>query len=633
MRYTTRLFVPVFCLFACLAVTAPVWGQQTPPAIYVSGSTGILSIGVGSNVGTVSPLVTNSATYQGLVIGPDNNTTDNTGNPAHPYLLYACDPTNDTIIRFDPNDVPAGTDTVYSGGGLDPQCGRFTNTGDLIVTSSVAGSGIWEITSTTPGQHLADVGLGAGVGSFTTVQVPLTATGQLGAGIAQKNTGGLLTVDLTNKDVILTPYVIGGSFNGPMSVYVKASSSVIPAPFGIAKLSDGEIFVSSQSTGSKTSNTIAHFKADGSGGTQCIDLGSKYTPFFMQMTADDTLYVATSASSGGVVYSLTYNGRTCSATAVATNGKLPSTLVGIALPPTTVSRTVKNFSANQIFNFNFAAFEFNSTSCTLTVTAMPENLAVIDSYIANAVANDPGNLGFGAVPAVDLGRDGFETAFQFDSSSCAPDLLGQNSDGLNAEFLAAQIDNQLVPNPRVLHCDANCAVVETFGDYPLGGLLPLDTTLSGRDSGSVHFLVSENTGNSSEPGTFCGFQTPLTNTPPPGIAGVFSSGQTLSLKFELAQGANNLAGCQNGPFITDATALLSVAQIFDNHGNPVFIPNTAIDASGNSTPVQPIFKNDPTNKQYQFSLSLKNYAKGIYSLTITFLSSNTSFQVAEIQVQ
>jgi hypothetical protein len=301
-------------------------------------------------------------------------------------------------------------------------------------------------------------------------------------------------------------------------------------------------------------------------------------------------------------------------------------LTGIALPPTTVSQTVQNFSGNQLFNFNFGAFEFNSTSCTLTVTAVPENLAVINSDIASA--------GIGGVAGVDLGRDGFETAFQLSSStSCAPDALG-NGDGKNAEFLATLVDNVLVSNPRVIYCDPNvpCGVVETFGDYPLGGLLPQDVGLAGRDGQSLHFLVSQNTSTTSEPGTFCGFESPMSNTLPPGIAGVFSSGQALSLKFKLAAGTGAAANCQNGPFISDASALISVAQIFDAQGNPVFVPAT-IAASGNSSPVQPLFKSDPTSKQYQFSLSLSGYAAGTYELTILFLSNNTSYQVAEIQVQ
>lgn len=629
MSYPSRLVVLAVCLFICLALTSPAWAGS--PVVYVSGGGSILS--VNTTTGVVITLVSNgAATYEGLVVGPDNVDASNPG-----YLLYACDPTHNTIVRFDPNNAPfqggKAAETVYHGNGaagtlVSPQCGRFSNTGDLIVTSKTPGSGFWQI------KNVANISFGSLQPANLTIlqnapDAAFSAT-QVDQGVAQKNVGDILVVDAAHADVIRTPYTGSGTFSAASSVFIP-TSALLPGPYGIAKISDGEIYISNQS---KKATDIVHYSAQGANGTVCVPstVFKKYTPFFMQTSADDTLYVAAAGSSSGVVFSV--NTATCAATQLSSLLTLPP-LAGIALPPTTVSQTVQNFAGNQIFNFNFAAFEFNSTSCTLTVTAIPENLAVVNSAIANAMTNDPADFGFGGVPGVDLGRDGFETGFQLNASNCAPDALGlpPNGDGQNAESLAAQVDNVLVPNPRVLHCDANCAVVETFGDYPLGGLLPLDTTISGRDGSSVHFLVSENTSNSNEPGTFCGFQSPLSNTPPPGIAGVFSSGQNLSLKFKLAAGTGAAANCQNGPFVTDATALISVAQIFDAQGNAVFVPNAAIDASGNSTPIQPLFKNDPTNKQYQFSLSLQGYAQGTYSLTITFLSSNTSYQVAEIQVQ
>lgn len=661
MRYPSRLVVLVVCLLACLVgltLSAPVRAQAnvppsvSPSVVYVSS--GNLILAVANPGGTVTTLVSDSGfAYEGMVVGPDNADSNRPG-----YLLYACDPSHNRIIRFDPNNPPfaqganSAEEIVYSGNGAlqQPQCGRFDNSGDLIVTSEVAGSGFWIIPNVanvafTPGGK----GSNFSTPSQNAPDAAVSAT-QVAEGIAQGTTGSLFIVDAANTQIIRAPYtstVLGAPFSslqdgcliGPTGSNCTNTTSTIPAPFGVAKRSTGNIYVSNQS---KKVNNIVYFGPTGTGGSTCVDFSKtnpKVSPLFFQAAADDTLYVATTSnSSNGALFSIPTGAGGACGTPVVINSTLPA-LTGVALPPSTVSQTVSNFSGNQTFNFGFAAFQFSSTSCTLTVAATEQNSAVVQSLIQDVTtdpSNPPTNMFFGGSPSPDLGRDGFETVFQFDvPPDCAPDSAGLN-DPLtppNAEALATQVDNLLVPNPRVLHCDGNvCGVVETFGDYPLGGILPQDTTISGRDGGSLHFLINETSGG-SEPGTFCGFQSPLSNTPPPGIAGVFSSGQNLSLKFKLAAGTGAAANCQNGPFVTDATALISVAQIFDAHGNAVFIPNTAIDASGNSTPIQPLFKNDPTNKQYQFSLSLQGYAKGIYSLTITFLSSNTSFQVAEIKVQ
>jgi hypothetical protein len=67
-----------------------------------------------------------------LAVGPDNVDLDNFGNAAHPFLIYACDITGNTIVRFDPAN-PNTFETVYNNGvpGLVPVCGRFISTGDF----------------------------------------------------------------------------------------------------------------------------------------------------------------------------------------------------------------------------------------------------------------------------------------------------------------------------------------------------------------------------------------------------------------------------------------------------------------------------------------------------------------------
>ena len=600
----------VLPVFLCSAITA--WAQGAPQ-VYVSGTDG--SISRVTSAGSVSTLISASSTalYEGLVVGPDN--ADNT---THTFLLYACDPTHNMIVRFDPEDMSFGIETIYKGDAKlqAPQCGRFTNSGDLIVTSKASGGGTWKFAG------IASKELGALANApvlLTQVNAPKSST--LGEGIAQKNIGDALIVDVANSDVLRSPYA--GAFS-TTSVFI-AASAFLPGPVGIARKSNGEIYVSNQS---RRVNNVVHYDAQGLNPSVCVSsFGNKVVPFFMQVSADDTLYVATQNSNSGTVFSV--NTATCAATAIPTGNTL-APLIGIALPPTEVSQT-QTFSGTGTFNFGFAAYQFTASgSCTLTVSAMPTNLPAIRSLISQTAAEDASDLPFGAIPVVNLGLDGFELLFNVVVVQNCTSPFGDNTFD---QFLAEHVDDILASNPRIARCatladplPAGCNVMESFGDYYLGGILPSDIGISLKGSNCQIFLLQSNFSN-SEPGKFCGFESPLTTALPPNIAGTFSTGQNLALKFRLASASGN---CKKGPFITDAVALLSVAQIADASGNPVFNP-ISINASGSSTPVPPTFKVD-NNSQYQLSLSLQGYAPGTYSLTVTFLTSNAPSVTIEIQV-
>ena len=90
-----RLPSRLIFVFVCLLLSAPAWAAGSP-VVYVSGAGGTI-LSVDTSTGVASPLITNSsAAYEGLVVGPNN---DPGTSAAHPYLLYACDPTHNTIIR------------------------------------------------------------------------------------------------------------------------------------------------------------------------------------------------------------------------------------------------------------------------------------------------------------------------------------------------------------------------------------------------------------------------------------------------------------------------------------------------------------------------------------------------------
>jgi hypothetical protein len=104
-------------------------------------------------------------------------------------------------------------------------------------------------------------------------------------------------------------------------------------------------------------------------------------------------------------------------------------------------------------------------------------------------------------------------------------------------------------------------------------------------------------------------------------------GKSVPVKFKLASGS-----CQNGPYVANATAILSVAEILDSKGNNVFVPIGLI-SNGSSGLAQPLFKGD-NNNQYMFnwdssSCILPNGVtqvcpKGTYSLSVLLLTNNTS---------
>jgi hypothetical protein len=325
------------------------------------------------------------------------------------------------------------------------------------------------------------------------------------------------------------------------------------------------------------------------------------------------------------------------ATAVSANGKLPTTLVGIALPPTSSATLVHPFlnpGDSYIFNFGFAAFQFTSASapCTLSVAAN----AINEGATYNFTDLNLYGTTTSATQTVDLGRDGFETAFDLTAGTGCD----TGPKATNGELVAVYVDNAFATNSRVAACDPttslSCNIVESFGDYPLGSILPGDPVYTGRDGASRHFLVNANSGTGL--GEFCGFQSPLLPTDPntgfaSGIAGPFSN--NLAVKFKVA---TQPGGCQSGPYVTNATALVSVAEIFDPKGQSVFVP-IFVDSSGNSTsimPPQPLTIKPDNNQQYQLSMSLKSSlyeSRATYQLTITFLGNNAIQQTVEFTVK
>ncbi len=610
MRKLRWVILPV-CLFVCLCC-AGLWAQGAPQVFVSTGTAGpIYSIDTAS--GTVSSLIANpGADFEGMVVAPYNVGQSNTDESTH-YLVYVCDTANNKVWRFDPSN-PAGLEKIYDNNGAltKPQCGRITATGDLVVSSTVAGSGLWTFSGVT------NLALGSGL------QTPTALVGVSGSsqGVAQKNTGDLLVVDNTNGKVLRTPLVPAAT-----STFISGLSQ----PFGIARRGDGGIFVDTQ--GNKPS--LLQYNAQGTGPTSCMTFKNN-TPNFMQMALDNTLYVAVAANNNGTVRSINTN--TCQQNQ---SYSIPQPAIGIALSPAmTASQSVTASNGTAIVNFGFTAFELNQIvgACSGSVSVGLASPAAINTLILNS--------GVPATPGVNLGLDGFEAMFSTANlNGCA---AGNATSGVNnfqlSNLLSAGVVNPEIvvctePNVNPTNCQPQTTTLAQIGGWPIGGYLPNDLTTGGAKSLRCRIFMANAmpTGaQGQEAGTFCGFQSPLSNTFTGAVnswnlalAAKITDGKSIPVKIKMAS-ANG--SCQNGPYITDATAILAVAQILDTKGNDVFVPIGLV-SNGSSGLGQPLFKGDG-NQQYLFNWDSSSCImpsgvtqvcpKGTYSVSVLFLTNNTA---------
>ncbi len=167
----------------------------------------------------------------------------------------------------------------------------------------------------------------------------------------------------------------------------------------------------------------------------------------------------------------------------------------------------------------------------------------------------------------------------------------------------------------------SCGASQTVGVYPIGGPIPGDQGTITRNS----FYAVVNANTIAQVDQFCGFQSPLTNTTDPSQAPT-QTGNTINVKFKLATASGS---CQNGPYVGDASALISVAQIKDSTGATVFNA-IRVNATANSLDSIPLF--NPGNNQYSFSLNIGSLASGAYSLTVTFLTDNQTDQTTYFKI-
>jgi hypothetical protein len=643
------LFLTVLCASAS--------GQAVP--VYVSGGSNIYKI----SGGTASLVLTVSgANFESLAIGPDNADTDLSGNASHPVLLYACDTANNKIYRFDPA-TPSVTQLVYSGGPpiITPVCGRSTSTGDFYVTNKAGGGAFKLVANNMP---LANAPFPTTT-TTTAIATPVAVSGTTPStprGITQKYVGDLLVVDNAANQVLSSAYPSFSTF-----VHFTNSSN-LGGPVGIARISTGEVFVANSVLGSGTTSLspVVHFNRDGSAASTCSGLNfsksTKEVPAYLatlpvanstQTGVTDTIYLVTASKNGGTLWSWNTANGNCSLSALASIQN-PLTGVAVAPAPVTLSWQVTTPDPNNptptTFNFNSNLFQVTGATggCQAKVTAYPLIPATVAKMITLSASFPDGTK-----PAPGLGDGGYEIAYVANwlLPLVNPQCTSIFSDGLFESSVFGFYDTSLYDNPRMVECrnsdpgnepqivpnlvitsgSTSCAAPPLFAVYPVpfGGPIPNDQGGTVRSGNSFFAVVDEDlalTGNTTNPpGKFCGFQSPLTGDgiTLPNQPAVFT-GNTIAVKFKLATASGS---CQNGPYISNASALISVARLTDSSG-----PFSAIrvNATASSLDTPPLF--NAGNNQYSFSLNTGGYARGTYSLTVTFLTDNAPNQTTLFKI-
>jgi hypothetical protein len=641
-------FVLALSIFCAQASANSVYVTGAPPSgtSCASGVT-LCSIYVENTSGGFNLILTvPTANFESLAIGPDNAETDPAGNAAHPFLLYACDTAGKTIIRFDPTAATIATQSVTPTLTITPICGRSSATGDFYVTDKF-GPGVYLIAhNSVPLANVPYDGQTA-IGASATQFDPVT--GMKGRGITQKYIGDALAVDNANNQVVRSAYATP-LFSTPLSPFITTN---LNGPIGIANApSLRQEFVSNSNSVKNLPTQPAVTVFDSAGAlatTPCPGLNlpnnSKQLPDYLataptanstNTVINDTIYLVTNSNNAGTLWTWNTAQGNCNLLSAATS-KGPLSGVAVAPAPITLTLLLTGTAANPAptpFFFNSNLFQLTAGNCTnpstATVTAFPLIPATVSQMITLANPLNP------QTPGVNLGDGGFVTAYLANNPNCGSIL----ADGGVRLDISNFIGSSQFTNPRALDCSntehatepkliggsTGCVVLNTVGVYPLGGPIPGDGTIGlGGGTGTLgnfFAVVNENAGaNTVEPGAFCGFQSPLLNPGDPGYPKSFSASQvtTVNVKFKLAD-LNNGGDCKNGPFITDAIALLSVAEL-----TPAFKAINVL-PTASSIDVTPLFNKG--NQQYSFTLNLPNVfaqgGAGTYSLTVTFLSDNTT---------
>jgi hypothetical protein len=663
-------------LVFCLAASITLWGATktpTPQSPYVYVATGGNQIyavsATGATAGQAFPLIptgngvlSSADTFSSLVVGPDNSTDNSAGDF---FFLYACSTPNNTIVRLQlsissPNSQATAVDTLYSGGKIaGTVCGRVDAGGDLYVSAASAGlsgSGVWVFSSSqvtnvpNPSEVVAGtLGTPKTPGDFNpprqVYDSSAAGTSFTGGGITQKNNGDMLIVDTADNSILHAPFIGSNPAIPPVpdttpfgpldpSTFVTNLSS----PSEIARISTNDFFVLNQgsSGGNNSSNNVEGFDPANlsAGPTVCAQPAGGTTLSSVAASEDNFVYVGVNSNSSNKQQVVVLDGLNCTANynpvqTIAVGNAGPPLAIAVLpvkespIPALSSSKTSSGVTTS-IFNFGPTAFQTLTNNCTPAATQVQvpsyylQNLLISAGFLPLPGTSDAPPASSSPVPY--NGEGGFGTLYTITPpSGCSLD-----TNTFNNLLIAAIADSTQFTNPRIVQCDFGtpaCTILDASGTWP-NGYIPNDVVGGGSGLGFSKFFLA-NAALSGELGTFCGFQSPVIQTTDPTTAPIVT-GNNLSVKFKLASGVPG--NCSNGPYITDATALISVAQISPVvDGSVTMFSPVNISTQGSSADNPPIFKFNSSSTNYQFSLNLKGYAKGTYSLSITFLSNNAPY--------
>jgi hypothetical protein len=594
------------------------------------------------------------SSYEDLVVAPDGS-------------LVACDPSRGKIIRIDLSTREGTTihESSADGAPLNPQCGWFTHTGDLVVTDRAAGGSAWMFLAD-PDNNFFHQCQGT-----SPCALPVDAAFR-GEGVTQAADGDLLVVDRTQRTVWSLGYDVYRSAFPVVDDLIFGSA--VNDPIGIARSSRGNIYIA------VAPNRLLKYDRLGAASTipACATaFGSKDRPYFLDFAADDTLYVATTGTNTGKVWELDVEGCDCN----GNPNDLPpcaaprvlfefrkqagyeKSTVGIGVPYLPASETgLGPFLAGkpvppppfapdtQLTGFGDHVYEFTAepAGCTVSVEAAeatPSYLQVLASGVA-----DPSDPDY---PSCLHQSDPTYPCDRLPAGAAEPVLyLGDNGRGVLYEVLPSPAGSPLcyapqvdlfrhainayagyVPNPRLVRCPSpgdsyDCTLIDLNTYFPYNGILPEDTRVGatlGSSTGdfSRYFLVDLDLNQDADAGdgVFCGFENPwyepmlpagaswndadvLDHIDPASLLAI-STTQSFGFKFQIAEiQPDGSFSCDSGPFLENARVLMSVARVRDAANLPLdpFEPKKVY-AAGSSAVVDPAIFNDALNpnKQYHFN--------------------------------
>jgi len=208
----------------------------------------------------------------------------------------------------------------------------------------------------------------------------------------------------------------------------------------------------------------------------------------------------------------------------------------------------------------------------------------------------------------------------------------------------------LVPNPRigVKHsgpCDPPppnpddpppenpCfELIQLTSYFPFNGIFPDDGRIGGRGDGlSEFFLINVDLLANTGAGLFCGFTPPLiasADIDDPNLP-EYNSGSVVPIKFKVAD-LDAGGDCQNGPFLTGVTAMLSVAKV-----RPDFDPIEDPEFSGGYDPDGPPIFHSPNSPStpYNLGLDTNDYDPGTYQIVVVALTDNFEVQYTYFKIK